>query len=288
VPVRQPVGGRSAARAVAGRAGGPTPQLRALGSRALRPAHTTVAEIQANWKVLIENHAECLHCAGVRPEMVTLIPAYRSGSANEGREDFGMSLATRSSPLTASGTSTLPPCPTSPRRKLVLLQHLHLPQRLPRRLGHIRHADRPAPPGRRSHHPRHGVPVRLRDPGRRRLRPERRHRLRRARHRPGQRHLRAGPASSEIEVVRGRGPPRQGQRSTSSTCDTWRRPGVASIGGGGGGGGGSYRAEPDTLGATRRPGSCAGRLAAAGDFQAARRSSRRVRTTRRTGSSSSS
>lgn len=80
-----------------------------LGS--LRVAHTTVAEIKANWKILIENYAECLHCPGVHPELVALIPAYRSGSVSEGREDFGVSLATRSSALTATGATTLPALP---------------------------------------------------------------------------------------------------------------------------------------------------------------------------------
>ena len=37
-------------------------------------AHTTVAEVKANRKILIENYAECLHCPGVHPELVALIP----------------------------------------------------------------------------------------------------------------------------------------------------------------------------------------------------------------------
>lgn len=39
----------------------------------------TEAVVQANWKIIVENYAECLHCAVVHPELVDVIPLYRSG-----------------------------------------------------------------------------------------------------------------------------------------------------------------------------------------------------------------
>jgi Rieske 2Fe-2S family protein len=39
----------------------------------------TEATVLANWKVLVENYSECLHCAVVHPELTELIPLYRTG-----------------------------------------------------------------------------------------------------------------------------------------------------------------------------------------------------------------
>lgn len=77
----------------------------------LHVAHTTRYEVQANWKILVENYEECLHCPGVHPELVALIPAYRSGGSDEGRDDWGVSLTENAGALTQSGTSGLPPLP---------------------------------------------------------------------------------------------------------------------------------------------------------------------------------
>jgi len=43
----------------------------------LRMAHRIVYEVQANWKVVMENYNECYHCAGVHPELCELVPAFR-------------------------------------------------------------------------------------------------------------------------------------------------------------------------------------------------------------------
>jgi glycine betaine catabolism A len=60
----------------------------------LRIAHMTVNEVQANWKIVIENYNECLHCPTIHPELVAVVPAYRRGDIFEnGREDGGVSLA---------------------------------------------------------------------------------------------------------------------------------------------------------------------------------------------------
>jgi len=49
----------------------------------LRIGHTIRYEVAANWKVICENYNECYHCAGVHPELCTLVPAFRErGGAN--------------------------------------------------------------------------------------------------------------------------------------------------------------------------------------------------------------
>jgi Rieske 2Fe-2S family protein len=65
-----------------------------FGLAGLRIAHLTVNEVQANWKIVIENYNECLHCPTIHPELVAVVPAYRKGDIFEsGREDGGVSLA---------------------------------------------------------------------------------------------------------------------------------------------------------------------------------------------------
>ncbi len=50
--------------------------------------------VEANWKIIIENYNECLHCPTVHPELVEVIPAYRKGWVFEdGRDDGGVTLA---------------------------------------------------------------------------------------------------------------------------------------------------------------------------------------------------
>jgi len=87
--------------------GTPTPLLDALadqqddplslarvGLSDLRIGHVSTVEVRANWKIVIENYNECLHCPTVHPELVSVVPAYRKGSIFEdGRHDGGVTLA---------------------------------------------------------------------------------------------------------------------------------------------------------------------------------------------------
>lgn len=41
--------------------------------------HTMVTEIACNWKIFWENYNECLHCPGIHPELVDLVPIYGKG-----------------------------------------------------------------------------------------------------------------------------------------------------------------------------------------------------------------
>lgn len=76
---------------------------------ALRIGHRTVSEVEANWKILIDNYNECLHCPKVHPELVELIPIYRTGSViDPSRDDGGVGLAEGATGFTLSGRSWLP------------------------------------------------------------------------------------------------------------------------------------------------------------------------------------
>jgi len=44
-------------------------------------------EVAANWKILVENFMECYHCPGVHPELVDLVPLYRSGEVDASDEE---------------------------------------------------------------------------------------------------------------------------------------------------------------------------------------------------------
>ncbi len=81
-----------------------------FGLEALRTGHRTVSEVGANWKILIENYGECLHCPTVHPELVQVVPVYRSGAVyEEGRA--GVALADGGDSFTLSGRSSLPRLP---------------------------------------------------------------------------------------------------------------------------------------------------------------------------------
>jgi Rieske 2Fe-2S family protein len=48
----------------------------------LKTGALQVDEVQANWKILIENYMECYHCPGIHPELCDLVPLYRKGEVD--------------------------------------------------------------------------------------------------------------------------------------------------------------------------------------------------------------
>jgi glycine betaine catabolism A len=79
---------------------------------ALRLGHVTVNEVQANWKILIENYNECLHCPTVHPELIAVVPGFRHGSVYDAhRPDGGMAIAEGGNSFTRTGRSNLPVLP---------------------------------------------------------------------------------------------------------------------------------------------------------------------------------
>ncbi len=78
----------------------------------LKTGHRTVTEVAANWKILVENYNECLHCPTVHPELVQVAPTFGKGLVlEEGRDDWGVSIAGGGAGYTATGTTTIPVMP---------------------------------------------------------------------------------------------------------------------------------------------------------------------------------
>ncbi len=69
-------------------------------------------EVDANWKILVENYNECLHCPQVHPELVQVIPLFRFGEVwDEETRDGGAAMRDGMESFTQSGSSTLPKLP---------------------------------------------------------------------------------------------------------------------------------------------------------------------------------
>jgi len=68
-------------------------------------------DVRANWKIVVENYHECLHCPTVHPELVKIVPLYRSGEVEEDGQLLGNSMGHGLTSFTASGLSTLPTLP---------------------------------------------------------------------------------------------------------------------------------------------------------------------------------
>ena len=43
----------------------------------LKTAKRITYEVEANWKIILENYNECYHCGGVHPELCEVVPAFR-------------------------------------------------------------------------------------------------------------------------------------------------------------------------------------------------------------------
>ena len=70
---------------------------------------TIEADVKANWKIVVDNYNECLHCPSVHPELVHIVPTYRKGQVTERPDWNGVTIAGTS--FTATGTSSLPRLP---------------------------------------------------------------------------------------------------------------------------------------------------------------------------------
>ncbi len=86
-------------------------ELERYGLGDLRIGATREYDVAANWKIVVENYHECLHCPGVHPELVQIVPLYRRGEVEEAGQTLGNSMGHGLTSFTASGLSTLPRLP---------------------------------------------------------------------------------------------------------------------------------------------------------------------------------
>jgi glycine betaine catabolism A len=77
----------------------------------LRTGARRTYDVAANWKIVVENYHECLHCPTVHPELVKIVPLYRRGEVEEEGQLLGNSMGEGLTSFTSTGTSTLPPLP---------------------------------------------------------------------------------------------------------------------------------------------------------------------------------
>jgi glycine betaine catabolism A len=85
-------------------------QFERYGLSDLRTAHTIIYEVAANWKILVDNYNECLHCPTVHPELTALVPVYRHDQVEEDGS-WGVHLTHGATSFTRTGRSSLPPLP---------------------------------------------------------------------------------------------------------------------------------------------------------------------------------
>jgi Rieske 2Fe-2S family protein len=78
----------------------------------LRIGVRLVYEVEANWKIVVENYNECLHCPSIHPELVQVVPLFRFGEVwDEETRDDGNAMMEGATSFTVTGRSELPALP---------------------------------------------------------------------------------------------------------------------------------------------------------------------------------
>jgi glycine betaine catabolism A len=77
----------------------------------LRIAKRIRYEVQANWKVILENYNECYHCAGVHPELCEVVPAFKENGGSSLDWTDGIPHKDGAFTFTFSGTTEREPFP---------------------------------------------------------------------------------------------------------------------------------------------------------------------------------
>jgi Rieske 2Fe-2S family protein len=86
-------------------------ELQRYGIDELRVGGRRTYDVAANWKIVVENYHECLHCPSVHPELVKIVPLYRRGEVEEEGQTLGNTMGHGLTSFTSSGLSSLPPLP---------------------------------------------------------------------------------------------------------------------------------------------------------------------------------
>ncbi|MGA7098251.1 MAG: aromatic ring-hydroxylating dioxygenase subunit alpha [Acidimicrobiia bacterium] len=77
----------------------------------LRVAARVIYLVGSNWKAIVENYNECYHCGPVHPELVELVPAFRTRGGSDLDWDQGIPHREGAWTFTASGTTDRKPFP---------------------------------------------------------------------------------------------------------------------------------------------------------------------------------
>lgn len=68
-------------------------------------------DVEANWKLVVENFMECYHCGPMHPELCQLIPAFRGGVSYQAHVGVGSAFADDIEGFNFSGKATRPILP---------------------------------------------------------------------------------------------------------------------------------------------------------------------------------
>lgn len=77
----------------------------------LQTAGVIQYEVNANWKVILENYNECYHCAGVHPELCKIVPEFRKNGGAGLDWERGIPQKEGTDTFTFSGTTNRPSFP---------------------------------------------------------------------------------------------------------------------------------------------------------------------------------
>ena len=77
----------------------------------LRSARRIAYDVDANWKVMLENYNECYHCGPVHPELCSLVPAFKQRGGGDLDWERGIPHRPGAYTFTLSGTTTRSPLP---------------------------------------------------------------------------------------------------------------------------------------------------------------------------------
>jgi len=77
----------------------------------LRIAKRIIYEVEANWKVVLENYNECYHCGGVHPELCEVVPAFRKDGGAQLEWERGISHKEGAVTFTWTGQTVRAPFP---------------------------------------------------------------------------------------------------------------------------------------------------------------------------------
>lgn len=77
----------------------------------LLTAHRIVYEVDANWKVMLENYNECYHCGGVHPELCEIVPEFKKQGGSDLDWERGIPHKEGAFTFTLSGTTNRAPFP---------------------------------------------------------------------------------------------------------------------------------------------------------------------------------
>jgi len=89
--------------------GGAVDRIKRYPLAELRIARRIGYEVEANWKVILENYNECYHCGGVHPELCKVVPAFKQKGGMDLDWERGVPHREGAWTFTMSGTTNRKP-----------------------------------------------------------------------------------------------------------------------------------------------------------------------------------